>query len=514
MSDSKKIVFNTVITYSRVLVTAFISFYITRLLLEGLGASDFGLFNLIAGVVSLLAFLNSAMSTSTQRFLSFSLGKGDYNEVKKVFANSTLIHFVLGLFVVLLIEIVGVYLIEYKLDIGSDRVSIAKNLLHFATVSTFLTVISVPYDALINSYERMSFLALVSILESILKLIGTVVVFYVSNEDRLLYYGVFIMTISLLIRLIKRRYVRRNFKESHVSIMSLYNLGQIKELSAFASWSLFGVLCYLGRNQGVAVILNFFYSTVVNAAYGIANQINGQLMFFSQTLMAAVRPQIMKSEGANSRERMISLSLSANKFCFFLFTFFALPLYFQLPFILKLWLNDVPQYTVDFCRAILLLTMASQINQGVITAVQAIGKIKVYQTIAGGIQLLTLPIGYIFLSLGYPPQSVLIVSFFLECCSTVFRIFYFHYLTGYSVSKYVSKVILRCVLSLIPMVLFLSQIFRFNIINPWQELFITIFSVLVMYSIMVYFIGFDSNERVFFQSFLQKSINKLKNNVV
>src|SRR5690606_32743104 len=183
----------------------------------------------------------------------------------------------------------------------------------------------------------------------------------------------------------KQRFVIKKYEESKLSISEYYSPKIIKELASFASWNLFGTLCSLGRNQGVAIILNLFYSTLVNAAYGIANQINAQMMFFSQTMMSAVRPQIMKSEGANDRARMIRLSLSANRLAFYLFSFFAIPLYIKMPVLLDLWLKDVPHYAVEFCRAIVLLTMANQINMGLMTAVQAIGNIKIYQFVAGGI---------------------------------------------------------------------------------------------------------------------------------
>lgn len=508
MKASHRIIFNTGITYAKAVVTALASLYGTRIVLQALGAEDFGLYNVIAGMIAMLAFLNAAMTTSTQRFISVNLGKQDTDKVKKVFANSIVIHFIIGLLLVLFIEVVALYLIEERLKIEPDRVEVAKYILHFVLASTFLTIISVPYDAVINAHENMSFLAVVSIFESLLRL-GVAFVVVIIPGDKLFYYGLFITVIAIVIRLIKRWYSKRRYEECNISVREWSDRKGMKELTSFASWNLFGTLCALGRNQGVAIVLNLFYSTIVNAAYGVANQLNGQLMFFSQTMMSAIRPQIMKSEGARNRERMIVLSLSANRLAFFLFTFFSVPLYFQMPFVLELWLKEVPDYTIEFCQAILLLTMANQINMGLMTAVQAIGKIKLYQIVAGGIQLLTLPIGFILLKNGFPPYSIIIVSFVLECVSTVFRVFYFRYLTGFPISKYLTEVLLKCILTMLPVVAivyWMSIVFE----KGWAEFIAICITSGIIYGLSIMFYGLDGKEREIVKGLYGKIKNKLK----
>lgn len=508
MGGAQKIIFNTGITYARAIVTSLISLYATRLVLQALGASDFGLFNVIGGIIAVLSFLNAAMTTSTQRYLSFNIGKGDIEHVKKIFANSIIVHLLLAILIVVIIEFLGVFFIDSYLQIEPSRITTAKYIMHFALASTFLTVISVPYDALINAHEDMSFLAVVSVIESVLKIVVAFSILYIPG-DRLFYYGLLTAISAMVIRFLKQRFVSKKYKESEISIKSLYSLKVIKELGAFASWNLFGTLCSLGRNQGVAIVLNLFYSTVVNAAYGIANQINAQMMFFSQTMMSAVRPQIMKSEGANDRARMIRLSLSANRLAFYLFSFFAIPLYIKMPVLLDLWLKEVPQYAVEFCRAIVLLTMANQINMGLMTAVQAIGKIKIYQFVAGGIQLLTLPIGFIFLKLGYEPYTILLVSFVLECLSTVFRMFYFKYLTSYSVFKYFQQVILRSFLTCLPCIIILILIENF-IPNNFFGLLICGSISAIIYGICIYVYGLDREEKFVLNTLLCKITRKFK----
>lgn len=501
MKASNKVVFNTGVTYARAILTSFISLYSIRLLLNALGAEDFGLYNVIGGMVAMLGFLNAAMTTATQRFISFNLGKGEIEKVKNVFANSVVLHFFIGITLVIIIELVGIYLIKNQLKIPPEKIPVAIYILHFVVIATFINVISVPFDAVIIANENFLFLALVNILNSLLKLTIAFSIFSFS-DDRLIYYGLLTMISAIIIRIIKSVYSKKKYEECNVNILKVYNYHEMKGIGVFAGWSLFGSLCALARNQGVAVVLNLVYSTVVNAAYGIAHQINSQIMFFSQTMMSAMRPQIMKSEGANDRGRMIRLSLTANKFSFYLFTFFAVPLFFEMPFILKLWLKNVPEYTVEFCRSIILLTMMNQINMGLMTAVQAIGKIKTYQIVAGGIQLLTLPIGFFFLKIGYPPYSIILVSFILETISTVFRVFYFKHLTGYSAFSYFKNVLLNSFLSLIPVILVVYYI-QNQFSNNWLNLLMVCVCSVLTYTTSIYFIGLCENDKLMLKQIIK-----------
>jgi O-antigen/teichoic acid export membrane protein len=401
----------------------------------------------------------------------------------------------------------GIYLINNQLRISPDKISVAMYILHFVVASTFISVISVPFDAVIIANENFLFLAIVNILNSLFKLAIAFSIFLFSS-DRLIYYGLLTMISAIIIRIIKGIYTKKKYKECNVDILNAYDYNEIKGIGRFAGWSLFGSLCSLARNQGVAVVLNLFYSTVVNAAYGVAHQVNSQIMFFSQTMMNAMRPQIMKSEGANNRERMIRLALTANKFSFYLFTFFAVPLFFEMPFVLKLWLKNVPEYTVEFCRSIILLTMMNQINMGLMTAVQAIGRIKIYQIVAGGIQLLTLPIGFIFLKLGYPPYSIILVSFILETISTIFRVFYFKYLTGYSVYEYFKNVLLNSFLSIIPVILVVYYV-QNQFSNNWLNLILVFVCSMLTYLISIYFIGLGMNDKYMLKQLFKTIKNKI-----
>jgi len=507
MKASSKVVANTGILYVQMVISIAVSLFSTRIVLNALGASDYGIFNVIAGVIGMLGFLNAAMTTATQRFLSYNMGINDLSKVKRVFANSVTLHLILGFALVIVFELIGLSFLENKLKIDPDRLFIAKILFHFSVVDTFLAIISVPYDAVINAHENMLFVALSSIFESLAKL-GIAYYLLVTSQDRLFTYGLLIMILALSLRIFKRFYCKIKYAETKVSLKAEYDKKMIIELTSFAGWNLFGVLCSIFRNQGVSVVLNLFYGTVVNAAYGISNQVNGQLAFLSQTMMKTIRPQMVKSEGAGDRPRMLRLSIFAGKFSFYLFSIFCIPLLIEMPFVLALWLKKVPDNTILFCRLILILTLIQQLSMGIMAAMQAIGKIKLYQTVAGTIQLLTLPIGYVFLRLGYPSYSILVVAVGLEVAASIFRIYYFARLTETTVTSFAKTVLAPSIFPFV-VVLALELFIGKQLSNQLIQFGVVCASSFVVYASLIYLFGMNSSERVQVQSIVLKLKNKL-----
>ncbi|WP_373941224.1 hypothetical protein OEG92_15850 [Polaribacter sejongensis] len=391
MQASHKVIFNTIITYSRSLITVFITLYSTKLIINALGVDDFGLYSLIGGVVGMLAFFKSALTSSTQRFISFNLGKGLMNEVKRVVANSFLIHILTGLVIVLVVEVIGQYFITHKLVIAPDRLGTAIIIFHFVVASTFVTIATVPFDAVLNAHENMLVLAILGIIETVLKLLVAIVLSYIVNYDKLIIYSVLLFSVLILINGIKWVYCYRKYKETKVSLVKDIDLSQIKKQTSFAGWNLFGAACSMGRGHGVAIISNMFFGTVVNAAFGIANQVKSQSSFFSSTILRAINPQIMKSEGANDRKRMIRLSMMASKFGYFLIAFIAIPLLFEMETVIQLWLNKTPKYVVVFCQLLLIGAIIEQLTVGIKSAIQSVGDIKKYMIYTGGLLLLNMP---------------------------------------------------------------------------------------------------------------------------
>lgn len=426
----------------------FVSLYSTRLVLNILGAKDFGLFNLVGGVIAMLSFLNVAMSISTQRYLSFHLGAGDHQKLKSIFNASVILHFIIGIILVIILEIIGIYLFNKVLNIPIERIGTAKIIFHFMVISTFFTITSVPYDAVINSHENMLFDALIGIFESLVKL-GIAIYLAFSTLDKLVIYGLLLVILTIAIRIYKRIYCTSKYPECKLQLRNNTNSDILKEMASFAGWNLFGAACNVARNQGVAVVLNIFFGTVVNAAYGIANQVIAQLNFFSATMLKSLNPQIVKSEGSGNRERMLRLVMLACKFPFILLSFFAIPLLIEMPYILKIWLKIVPEYTVVFCRLIILITLINQLSIGLQTAIQSIGKIKIYQAFMGTLLLFNLPLAYLLLKLGLPSYSVLICAIVLESVALVARMLFARKLTGLPIKDFLHNVIIKAVLSLV-----------------------------------------------------------------
>lgn len=509
MSPENKIVFNTAILYGRMLVTIGISLYATRLILNNLGANDYGLYNVVGGIVAMLSFLNAAMTISTQRYLSFNMGTGDRIKIKRVLGNSMLIHIVLGLLLVIIFESLGTYFIETKLNIEPERIYAAKMIFHFTVISGFVSIASVPYDAVVNAHENMVFVASVNILESVFKLAVAVLLTYVW-QDKLVVYGLLTMAVTILVCTIKQVYCYKRYSECSVNILKVYDLNLIREMSSFAGWNLFGVICGLSRSQGIAVLLNLFFSTIVNAAYSIANQVNSQMSFLSMTMMKTVRPQMMKSEGAGDRQRMLRLSVFAGKFSFYLNAIVSIPMFIAMPQVLAFWLGQVPEYTVVFCRYMLILNLAQQFSMGIMAATQAVGNIKRYQLVVGSIQILTLPISYFALKAGYSAVSVMVSMVSLELVANYFRIYYFHAMTAFPVPVFLKEVVLTPLVPSTIVFLIAHGIYEYMELNSSIWHLAPFFAVIILlYLLFIYLIGISVQERRMIHSLTKTAFGKL-----
>lgn len=444
MKVANKVILNTGALYGRMLITIFISLFATRLVLNMLGAADYGLFNLVSGVIAMLSFLNIAMTISTQRYMSFHLGTKDSHKLKLVFNASVLLHLVLGLAMVLLFEVAGSYLFDHVLNYPADRTMAAKLIFQFMIVSAFFTIISVPYDATLIAQENMVMVAILGVVESLGKLLIAVVLQY-TGYDKLIVYGGLMALLTVLILLFKQVYCSMKYEESRIGIRRYFDRQLLKEMFAYAGWNMFGAGSVVARNQGLALLLNVFFGTIVNAAYGIANQVNAQLSYFSVTMLRALNPQIIKSEGSGDRARMLRLSMIASKFSFFLLSFFAIPMLIEMPFVLKCWLKQVPEHTVVMCRLVVIATLINQLSAGIQVAVQSVGKIRKYQVVVSTIVLLNLPIAWLLLKAGCASSTVLVSAIVVEVASGIYRVVAAKRITGLSPLLYIKQVIIRAI---------------------------------------------------------------------
>lgn len=441
MKSSTRIILNTSILYGKMLITMLLTLLSTRWILAALGASNFGIYNLVAGLIAMFSFLNTAMSVASQRYLSYAIGTKSKENLKKTFYYSIIQHFFIGILIIVILEVLGTFFLNSILNIPLGRESDALFVLHCLAFSTFLTIITVPYQAIANSHENMLVIAAISIVESILKF--TIALFLLSYlGDRLRMYAILMVLVSLVSMCIIRIFCKRKYEETHIKLMKIDDVVYFKKFLSYALWNLIGALGGIIKNQGIAMILNIFYGVVVNAAYGIANQVNGQLSFFANTMVKAIQPQLMQSEGAGERDRMLHLSVLACKIPTFLLIVLLIPLAVDMDFVLKLWLEDVPKYTVSFCQLILAYTIVYQSYHGIELSIHACGKIKNYQIWGYGIQILVLPLGYWALSEGYQPEIVLLISLFCGVINLFVTIYFAHKIANLNIRIYIKKYLL------------------------------------------------------------------------
>ncbi|MEH6307398.1 oligosaccharide flippase family protein [Olivibacter sp. CPCC 100613] len=508
MQAANRVALNTSILYLRMLVTTGITLYTTRVVLNVLGSTDYGLFNLVAGIVLMLSFLNTTMASSTQRFLSFYQGADDLPMQKRVFSNSMLLHIIIAVIIVVALEITGLFLFNGTLNIPVARLEATRFVYHFMAATVFFNVVVVPFNGALIAHENMVWVAIVNVIETLLKL-GIALLLTVLPYDRLMVYGALTALVSVVSFLLYAVYCLRKYADCSLNgITAQADKPLLKELSTFAGWNLFGTLCGLGRTQGLAVLLNIFLGAVINAAYGIANQVAAQLNFFSATLLRALNPQIMKSEGANDRARMLRLAMMASKFGFFLLAIIAIPACFEMEAILNLWLKNVPPHTVVFCQLVLIATLINQLTIGLQSAVQAIGDIKYYQIVVGTTLLLNLPIAYILLSLHYPVYSVIISYAIIEFLACVLRMFFLKYLGGLSIGNYLSRVVYR---EIIPVTIALiTGGLATKYIHYQHRFLLSIPLTCLVFGLSIYCFGLCADEKILIRNFTGKIKQKIR----
>jgi O-antigen/teichoic acid export membrane protein len=505
MNSTDRIAFNTSILYGRMIITMGITLFSTRLLLNVLGEVDYGIFNLIAGIILMLSFLNNAMATSTQRYLSYYQGKNDIILQKKIFINSLVIHIYIAILLIIVLELAGVFFFNGVLKITVNRMDSSKVVYHFISGSVFFSVLSVPFNASLIAHENMLWVAIINIMESVLKFGATLLLYY-SEYDKLILYGKLTFVISGVSFLFYACYCLIKYEECNVRPPFNIDKSITKDLTSFAGWNLFGALSGIGKTQGVAILLNVFFGAKVNAAYGISNQVSGQLNFFSGTMLRAINPQIMKSEGENDRPRMIKLSLIASKFGFLLLAIFAIPCIFEMDAILKYWLKNVPEYAANFCSLILIAFMVNQITVGLDSAAQATGKIKKYMLLVGSTKLMIIPVAFILLKLDFSIYSVFCSYIILEGLGGICRIYILNKLVNLSLNEFVSKVVIPVSFPLIFAICIDYGILQFTD-SIYRPLFLLPISFFVM-AICIYIFGLEVYEKKIVKNMVKKVVFK------
>ena len=488
-ANNKRIAKNTVFLYFRSILLILISLYTSRVVLEALGVSDYGIYNVVGGMVAMFAMLSGSMSSASQRFITFALGKKDFEHLCKVFNTSISLHIVLGFIMIVLLEIIGVWFLYNKLNIPSERLDIAFWVLQCSIAAFFIGIISVPFNSAIVAHEKMSAFAYIGIIDGVLKLIIALLLLY-SPIDRLILYAALLSMASLLTFLIYFIYCHRYFAESK-KIRWLIDRKLFREMFNFAGWNLFGSGSLVLRNQGIDILLNLFFGVTVNAAKGICNQIQTGVYQFVTNFQTAVTPQITKSVAQNNYERTHTLIMQGGRFSFFLLTLFAVPIIIATPQLLSLWLVEVPQFTVEFVRWTMIYLLWDSLSRFLINTILAHGKIRNYEIVVGGTKLLALPLAYIWLKFGGSALVGIWVNIIIEMICICQRLSFNASYNGLSWKKYVVEVITRCWI-VFSISLFLSYLLCVYVTS---NSFIIIGLSLIVSSLIISMIGVSSSER-------------------
>lgn len=441
-ADNKRIAKNTLFLYVRMILTILVNLYAVRVIWQVLGVEDYGVYNVVGGIVTMFAFLNSAMVASSQRFISFELGTGNKERLSRVFSISMTVHVMLALLILILAETVGLWFLNAKLNIPPERMTAANWVYQCSIVAFIVNIVSVPYNACIVAHEHMKAYGYFGILEVILKLIIVFLLLFIPF-DKLITYALLIVAVSVLMRLIYSYYCRNNFRECHYRFVSDHHL--MRDMFSFAGWSFIGNLGFSVRDQGLNIVVNIFFNVAVNAAKGIATQVGTVISGFAQNFQMALSPQITKRFAAGDTSSMMNLVFAGCKYSALLMMFIVLPLFFAAEPVLKLWLGDVAPYTVGFMQLVLIMSLIDSMVSPVTTALQATGHIKWFQIIISIIMLANIPLAWIWLKLEANPYIVLYVSIFTSAVALIARLILLHNQVTFSYREFLLKVICRII---------------------------------------------------------------------
>ena len=493
-ANNKRIAKNTLLLYVRMLFMMAISLFTSRVILGTLGVEDYGIQNVVGGIVAMFGFLNGSMSSATQRYITFALGKGDKDRLQTVFCTALQIHALIAVIIVLLGETVGLWFLYNKMQLPADRMDAAFWVLQCSIVSTVVMIVSVPYNACIIAHEKMSAFAYISVLEAVLKLV-IVYLLLVFPYDKLIVLAILSLIVQLFIRFCYSIYCHRHFDETkykHVWDKSLF-----KEMNSFAVWSLWGNLSVVLYTQGLNMILNVFFGPVVNAARAIAVQVQTTVQQFVGNFQMALNPQITKNYASGNLEQMHSLMFRSACFSFLLLFFISLPVLLETEFVLTLWLKTVPDNAVVFSQIMICISLVFTTANPCMIANQATGKVKVYQMVVGGILLTILPISYIVLKLGAPAYSVFIVHFCVESVAQFTRMYMLRKLINLPVRQYLHNLYFPIVAT-VAVAIILPTIIHLQLDNGWMRFIAVGFASVVSVGASAFYIGFTKNERLFF----------------
>ena len=506
MSVSSLIAKNTFFLYIRLILTLGVTLFTSRVVLNALGVDDYGIYSIVGGVVALFGFLNAAMASATQRYLAFDLGQNNLIKLRKTFNTTLLIHVGISVIILIFAETIGLWYVNTKLVVDSSRIEAVNWVFQFSVLTSIIGVMQVPFNAIIIAREKMNVFALLSIVDVILKLL-IVYLLVLLSSDKLILYSILVFIVTFLVALSYRIYCRIHFQECKFKLYK--DKSYYRELLSYSGWNLFGNFAFVAKGQGINMVLNIFFGTVVNAAYGITIQVQSAINVFVSNFQLAFNPQIIKSYSQGNHTQTLSLIFQSCKFSFFLMLILVSPILMDTTYIMNLWLKQPPENTTIFVQLSLISILIDCISGPLMVGAQATGKIKNYQIVVGTLVFLNLPLSYLVLSLGYMPSSVFVVNIFIGVIALGFRILFLSKILKLNVSNFFSQVLAKTILIafLSFMMISLTKYIDFDI--SLHILFVFKSALLILFLILFIFLfGFNQVERKFVMQLINSKLYK------
>lgn len=506
MNSSQRIIVNTIAQYVRTVVNIVLSLYTVRIILNTLGVVDYGIYSLIAGVTAMLAFLTNALVTTTQRYMSFFQGKNDVEKMKEVFSNSEFLHIVLGLLLVFALFSLTPVLFDGFLNVPKERIDASRFLYLIIVIILFVTFCTAPYRALLISHENILYISIVDILDGVLKLV-LVLLLPIIQYDHLIVYGLLLLVVQLFNMFALGIYAFYKYEECIFPRISLLNRQYFKDLSSFSGWVIYGTGCAMTRTQGIAIVVNKFLSTVANASYGLGLQVSGAISTVSTALLNAMRPQIVKEEGAGNHQLAMERSFVLCKFSFYLMAFICIPCVVEMPRLLELWLKEVPEYAVLFARMSLIAGLADSLTLGLSVTNEAIGNVKQYNLVIASLKLLALPMSWLSVYLTGNPIFIAISFVGMEIITAYVRLPFLKKTGGLVIHEFLRDITTKEILPLLSITL--VSVFVTMIFDSSYRFVVNFLLSSVVFLIAILLFGLTAKEKIMAKnvvcSFLKKN---------
>ena len=501
---TKRIAKNTLMLYFRMFFMMILGLFTSRIVLQALGETDYGVYNVVGGVVAMFAVISGTLSSSVSRFITFEMGKGTEAQLNKVYSTSVIIQALLSVVIIAIAEPVGLWFIENKMTIDPIRIPAAEWVLHFSIFSFVVNLMSIPQTASITAHEKMSAYAYIGILDGVLRFVVAIAVMR-SQGDRLVLYAMLMAASVMIVRMAYSRYCSRHFEECHFKFV--FDKALLKEMFSFAGWNFIGATAAVLRDHGGNILVNVFSgSAAVNAARAVALQLSNSVQGLVTNFMTAVNPQITKSYASGEKDYMFSLMRKSSRMAYYLLFIIALPVLFNMEALLDLWLDEVPQMSVGFARLFLILSLSESLSGPLVTGMLATGKIRNYQIFVGGLTMLNCPISYLFLKLGFGPEVTVVVAIVISQLCLFIRLYMLKKTVDFPVGQFLARVYVN-ILKVTVVAGAVAYMLMTLVGSDWIGFVVGVAICVLCAGLSVFFVGCSRAER---QEMLQMVLRRIR----